>query len=86
MPLNFTVSRETGLITSLIANGREMIVSPIELCLYRTPTENDLAWEGKNRVWKEEGIDSISLKLTDFVVNKEQVFTAADIYSRQGKN
>ena len=33
----------------------------------------------------EEGIDSISLKLTDFVVNKEQVFTAADIYSRQGK-
>lgn len=85
IPLNFTVSRETGLITSLIANGREMIASPIELSLYRSPTENDLAWEGKNRVWKEEGIDSISLKLTDFVVNKEQVFTAADIYSRQGK-
>ncbi len=38
----YTISRTKGIITSIVANGREMLSSPIDLTIWRAPTDNDM--------------------------------------------
>lgn len=60
---SFTVDPESGLVRELSIGGRQILSSPIELSVYRPATENDLAWVGKDRLWREQGLDSISSRL-----------------------
>lgn len=81
----FTVDDKTGAISKLTIGGRSMIASPVLLSIYRPATENDLAWEGKNRLWVEEGIDAISQRMTDLKFKSNKVVASTDILSRTGK-
>jgi len=81
---SFTVDRGSGAISALTIDGRQILASPITLSLYRPATENDLAWGGKNRIWVEEGLDSITQRLTDLKVKKNVVTAAADIIGKSG--
>ena len=74
----FEVSAATGEITSLSDGLRQLIASPVQLSLYRPLTENDASWEGKGRIWREEGLDSISQKL-ERLTQKDNVVTAVTV-------
>lgn len=53
----FTVSRSSGLITSVIHGGRELLSSPVKPTVWRAPTDND---SGIKRNWYEQGFDRAS--------------------------
>ncbi|MCM1292083.1 MAG: DUF4981 domain-containing protein [Bacteroides sp.] len=80
----FAVDPATGQINSLTIDGRQLLSSPIELSIYRSATENDLAWAGRNRQWVEEGIDSIYQRATSVKATKTGVDVRATIYGRTG--
>ncbi len=82
--VSFNVDMLTGAITSLDIDGTQMLASPITLSLYRPATENDLAWDGRNRQWVEEGIDSISQRLTDLKFKDNRVTASTEILGREG--
>ncbi|MCM1484005.1 MAG: DUF4981 domain-containing protein [Muribaculaceae bacterium] len=76
--VSFELSPVTGEITSLSYGLRQLIASPVQLSLYRPLTENDASWEGKGRLWRKEGLDSISQKLEQLTV-KDNVITAITV-------
>ncbi len=82
--LDFTVDILTGAITSLRDNNKEVLASPIELSLYRPATENDLSWEGKNKLWEKEGLDSINQRLTDLSFKNNRVTAVTEITGSHG--
>lgn len=82
---SFVVDEKTGEISSLTIGGRQQLSSPIALSIYRPATENDLAWVGKNRLWVEEGIDSIYQRAQRITLNKNTVSVQATIYGRTGQ-
>lgn len=43
----YTVSRTSGLITSLVHGGKELIVSPVRPTVWRAPTDNDMYVKSK---------------------------------------
>lgn len=81
---SITVNQATGEISSLVMNGKELLSSPIALSLYRPATENDLSWEGKDKMWREEGIDSISQRMTSLKFKDNVVCVKSEIIGRKG--
>lgn len=80
----FEVDPTTGGVKSLNVDGHELLASVMELSLYRPATENDAAWVGKDRLWREEGLDSISQRLTDLTMKKNAVTATTDVLGRKG--
>ncbi len=63
----FTVSRTTGLLSSIVSEGEEMLVSPLTPTLWRAPTDNDMNIKLQ---WFKHELDKLtthlySVKLTD---------------------
>ena len=54
-----TVSKITGLITSIVHEGKEMITSPVTPEIWRAPTDNDRKIK---RQWFEAGYDKVKVK------------------------
>ena len=50
----YTISRSSGLITSIISGGREMLKTPISLTVWRAPTDNDRYIKNE---WMKQGYD-----------------------------
>jgi len=82
--VKFEVSPITGEITSLLFGGRQLLAAPISLSLYRVPTENDLAWVGKDKEWKEYGLDSVTQKMNSLKVKDNSVIVVSDLYGSKG--
>ncbi|MDE7411190.1 MAG: DUF4981 domain-containing protein [Paramuribaculum sp.] len=82
--VSYTVNPATGELTSVVMDGRELLATPMYLTLYRVATENDLSWAGKDRLWKEEGIDSITPKVTSLKLKDNVLKAVTEIYGRKG--
>lgn len=80
----FGIDAATGEVTSLAFGGVELLASPMGLSVYRPATENDHSWEGKNRLWVEEGLDSVSQRLLSLTFKKNVVTAATEILGRKG--
>lgn len=80
----FTIDPATGDVNSLKIDGRELLETPMALSLYRPATENDLAWEGKDKLWREAGLDSISQRLTDLKFKNNVVTVSSQIIGAKG--
>ena len=50
----YTVSRSSGLLTSMISNGRELLKSPLRPTVWRAPTDNDRIIR---KEWEKLGYD-----------------------------
>ncbi len=50
----YTVSLSQGLVTSILANGREMLTSPITPTVWRAPIDNDI---NVKKAWVDLGFD-----------------------------
>lgn len=81
---SFAVDPATGAITALTIGGRQVLSSPIVLSLYRPGTENDISWAGMDRTWCEEGLDSISQRLTDLKFKNNVVTAVTEIVGSHG--
>lgn len=83
--VTFKVSATTGEITSLTADGKEKIATPIALSLWRPLTENDASrWSMGSRIWRPAGLDSISQKVTSMDVKNNVVTVNTNIISSKG--
>lgn len=82
--VKFSVSPATGEITSLAVGGKELLSTPINLSLYRPATENDLAWVGKDRLWVQEGLDTISQRMTGLTFKNNVVKVTSEIIGAKG--
>lgn len=76
---SYTVSADTGLITSICDNGRELLASPITPNVFRAPIDNDMYIKHK---WNGSGLSSAktkcySLNITD--ITEKYVKIEADI-------
>lgn len=83
--VTFSVAAATGEINSLTFAGVEMLADPIRLAICRPYTENDMNnWAGNAHIWKEEGTDSITTRLTGITLADNVVTTSTDIYGKHG--
>ena len=53
----YTVSRHTGLLTSIVSEGEEMLKSPVTPILWRAPTDNDMNIKQK---WFKNELDKLT--------------------------
>lgn len=81
---SFSVDPATGEISSLTIGGNRLLSSPIALSLYRPETENDASWVGRGRQWREEGLDSISQRLTELTFKNNVVRVSSQIIGAKG--
>lgn len=75
----YTFNKESGLLVSLINNGREMLSSPMTPTVWRAPTDNDRKIKSD---WKDAGFDRAQLRCTDFHIvsaTQQQVVLEADL-------
>jgi len=47
----YTFRRDTGLLVSMVVNGRELLASPLTLTCFRAPTDNDNTMQVKRNVY-----------------------------------
>ncbi len=64
----YVINTNTGLIESVCANGREMLVSPMQPTLWRAPTDNDRNIKGR---WRANGFEDAHQKCYSAVVTEE---------------
>lgn len=60
--VHLSIDNNTGEITSYIVAGVEILENPIQLCLYRAPTDNDRGGSGGKSYasrWKAAGLNSL---------------------------
>lgn len=69
----YTISKRSGLITSIVDNGREMLASPIEPTIWRAPTDNDRRIK---REWYNHGIDNACVKCYSCVLERKSAGVA----------
>lgn len=81
---SFTINPATGELTSVMFDGRELLVTPMELTLYRVATENDLSWGGRDRQWKKEGIDIITPKVISVKLKDNALRAATEVIGKNG--
>ncbi|MBO4954918.1 MAG: DUF4981 domain-containing protein [Muribaculaceae bacterium] len=83
--VQFSLSATTGYVCSLIFGDTEMLAEPIQPAICRPYTENDMnAWAGSARIWKKEGIDSVSQRLTALNLKDNRLTAQADIIGKHG--
>lgn len=84
--LTFRVNAENGAIDELTLDGRQLLASPIELSLYRPATENDLAWGGEAKKWRDAGLDSLRIKTQSVTFDKNIVTVTATVLGHANQN
>lgn len=82
--MRYEVDGKTGKLTSLKSGGREFLSTPLSLSLYRPATDNDGRDPYGLRLWREEGIDSISQRVTKIVRNRDVTRAETEILGRKG--
>ena len=55
----FTVDKQTGALTSLNLDGKELLATPLTLSLFRPATDNDNRDKNGARLWRNAGLDNL---------------------------
>ncbi len=58
--VSVSVSPETGALTSYRYQGKEMLVEPLELSVYRPLTDNDNRDKNNGKIWQTEGLHELT--------------------------
>lgn len=85
-PYSIKVDPQSGALSSLKVDGRELLTAPITLSLYRPFTDNDnRERKGGSKEWKKEGIDRISQRLTDLRRAGASTIAQTEILNARGE-
>lgn len=76
-------SPETGALRSYVADGRELLETPLEVSLYRPVTDNDNRDRNGARLWKKIGLDRLTQKLVDYKTTKKEVTVGFELVNPQ---
>ena len=76
-------SSETGALVSYVADGQELLETPLEVSLYRPVTDNDNRDRNAARLWKKAGLDRLTQKLIDFKTAKKEVMVDFELVNPQ---
>ncbi len=69
--ISLAFSPDPGTLDSFNYNGKELLSSPVRICLYRPATDNDGRDKNGLKWWKEEGLPGLSQRSVDFTIKKK---------------
>ena len=72
--VDVTFDKRSGMLCSWIVGGREFLSAPMQLNLWRSPTQNDGSYPPTNEIgrgWVEAGLDSLVHELRSFAIAHE---------------
>ena len=75
----FTVDKQTGALTSLNLNGKELLATPLTLSLYRPATDNDNRDKNGARLWRDAGLDCLTQKVVSLRESKTSTTARVEI-------
>ena len=75
----FTVDKQTGALTSLNLNGKELLATPLTLSLYRPATDNDNRDKNGARLWCDAGLDCLTQKVVSLKESKTSTTARVEI-------
>ena len=81
----FTVDKETGVLTSLALDGKELLATPITLSLFRPATDNDNRDKNGARLWRKAGLDNLTQKVTSLKEGKNTTTAAIELLNAKGQ-
>ena len=81
----FTVDKETGALTSLALDGKELLATPITLSLFRPATDNDNRDKNGARLWRKAGLDNLTQKGTSLKEGKNTTTAAIELLNAKGQ-
>ena len=81
----FTVDKETGALTSLALDGKELLATPITLSLFRPATDNDNRDKNGARLWRKAGLDNLTQKVTSLKEGKNTTTAAIELLNAKGQ-
>ena len=81
----FTVDKETGALTSLALDGKELLATPITLSLFRPATDNDNRDKNGARLWRKVGLDNLTQKVTSLKEGKNTTTAAIELLNAKGQ-
>ena len=84
--MTYKVNENTGELTSLKSGNQEFLDAPLSLSLYRPATDNDGRDQFGVRVWRKDGIDSISQKVTKITRTKDVTRAETDVIGKKGND
>lgn len=78
----FEVDAATGALKSYKVGGVEMLAKPMQLSLYRTPTENDKKDQNGFKLWQAAGIDHVQQKTISKKDGKNRLEVKVDLLNK----
>lgn len=82
--MNFDVDEATGALRHLTVDGREVLATPLTLCLWRPPTDNDGRDRCGVRCWNEQGLDSLVQRIVSLRKSHGAVTADTEILNARG--
>lgn len=81
---DFAVDEATGALRSLTLDGRELLATPLTLCLWRPATDNDRRDRFGERLWKAAGLDSLTQRTVSFKRSRNTTEAVTEIRNARG--
>ena len=81
----FTVDKQTGALTSLNLNGKELLATPLTLSLYRPATDNDNRDKNGARLWRNAGLDNLTQKVVSLKEGKTSTTARVEILNAKAQ-
>ena len=66
----FVVDKNTGALSSLTLDGKELLAAPITLSLFRPATDNDNRDRNGARLWRKAGLNNLTQKVVSLKEEK----------------
>lgn len=73
---SYAISKHSGMLTSIIKNGKEQLAAPVTISGWRAPTDNERKIKFKwiwHNVWESENLDRAFIKAYDFAATDSSV-------------
>ena len=81
----FVVDKNTGALSSLTLNGKELLAAPITLSLFRPATDNDNRDRNGARLWRKAGLNNLTQKVVSLKEEKTSATVRAEILNGKGQ-
>ena len=81
----FTVDKQTGALTSLNLDGKELLATPLTLSLFRPATDNDNRDKNGARLWRNAGLDNLAQKVVSLKEGKTSTTVRVEILNAKAQ-
>ena len=81
----FVVDKNTGALSSLTLDGKELLAAPITLSLFRPATDNDNRDRNGTRLWRKAGLNNLTQKVVSLKEEKTSATVRAEILNGKGQ-